>query len=112
MRMRNMMPVRKSRMRYFAREEREQASYSRKAEMERETGIEPATSSLGSWRSTAELLPPGRSNEPILAVPSGSAALEKLRGRTDSIQHHPRIEPSPSCLLPSGDFVLVCPDRI
>jgi hypothetical protein len=25
--------------------------------MERETGIEPATSSLGSWRSTAELLP-------------------------------------------------------
>jgi hypothetical protein len=26
-------------------------------EMERETGIEPATSSLGSWRSTAELLP-------------------------------------------------------
>src|SRR6266851_5105995 len=26
--------------------------------MERETGIEPATSSLGSWRSTAELLPP------------------------------------------------------
>ena len=27
--------------------------------LERETGIEPATSSLGSWRSTAELLPPG-----------------------------------------------------
>src|ERR1700758_4410502 len=30
-----------------------------KKKMERETGIEPATSSLGSWRSTAELLPPG-----------------------------------------------------
>jgi hypothetical protein len=28
-----------------------------KNRMERETGIEPATSSLGSWRSTAELLP-------------------------------------------------------
>ena len=28
--------------------------------MERETGIEPATSSLGSWHSTAELLPLGR----------------------------------------------------
>ena len=26
--------------------------------MERETGIEPVTSSLGSWRSTSELLPP------------------------------------------------------
>ena len=26
--------------------------------MERETGIEPATSSLGSWHSTTELLPP------------------------------------------------------
>ena len=25
--------------------------------MERETGIEPATSSLGSWHSTSELLP-------------------------------------------------------
>jgi hypothetical protein len=25
--------------------------------MERETGIEPVASSLGSWRSTAELLP-------------------------------------------------------
>ena len=30
--------------------------------MERETGIEPATSSLGSWRSTAELLPPSCGN--------------------------------------------------
>src|ERR1700722_10398445 len=29
--------------------------------LERETGIEPATSSLGSWRSTAELLPLARS---------------------------------------------------
>ena len=28
--------------------------------LERETGIEPATSSLGSSRSTAELLPPSR----------------------------------------------------
>jgi hypothetical protein len=28
--------------------------------MERETGIEPVTSSLGSWRSTAELLPLGK----------------------------------------------------
>src|SRR2546430_7806446 len=27
-------------------------------ELERETGIEPATSSLGSWHSTTELLPP------------------------------------------------------
>ena len=26
--------------------------------MERETGLEPATSSLGSWHSTTELLPP------------------------------------------------------
>ena len=54
-RMGKKMPIIKSRMRYFARET---GNYSRKAEMERETGIEPATSSLGSWRSTAELLPP------------------------------------------------------
>ena len=26
--------------------------------MERETGLEPVTSSLGSWHSTTELLPP------------------------------------------------------
>src|SRR5271165_1101219 len=32
--------------------------------MERETGIEPATSSLGSWRSTAELLPLARTLKP------------------------------------------------
>ena len=32
--------------------------------MERETGIEPATSSLGSWRSTAELLPLSWANVP------------------------------------------------
>ena len=30
----------------------------RQEELERETGIEPATSSLGSWHSTTELLPP------------------------------------------------------
>jgi hypothetical protein len=29
--------------------------------MERETGFEPATSSLGSWHSTTELLPPENS---------------------------------------------------
>ena len=32
--------------------------------MERETGIEPATSSLGSWHSTAELLP-----HPLITAP-------------------------------------------
>jgi hypothetical protein len=38
--------------------------------MERETGIEPATSSLGSWRSTAELLPPGFNH--LTAISSGT----------------------------------------
>ena len=33
------------------------ASEKAREKLERETGIEPATSSLGSWRSTAELLP-------------------------------------------------------
>ena len=36
----------------------EVADYSQVIEkMERETGLEPATSSLGSWHSTTELLP-------------------------------------------------------
>jgi hypothetical protein len=35
--------------------------------MERETGIEPVASSLGSWRSTAELLPlTSKSKRPTL----------------------------------------------
>jgi hypothetical protein len=32
--------------------------------MERETGFEPATSSLGSWHSTTELLPPVPAAQP------------------------------------------------
>ena len=36
--------------------------------MERETGIEPATSSLGSWRSTAELLPLDLANLKLAAA--------------------------------------------
>jgi hypothetical protein len=39
-------------------------------EMERETGIEPATSSLGSWRSTAELLPPGGKTDGLTSNPT------------------------------------------
>ncbi len=38
--------------------ERQEADGKVGQNLERETGIEPATSSLGSWRSTAELLPP------------------------------------------------------
>ena len=40
---------------HFVREDRDSRHGGLK--MERETGIEPVTSSLGSWRSTAELLP-------------------------------------------------------
>ena len=36
--------------------------------MERETGIEPVTSSLGSWRSTAELLPLNFVRVPFQAI--------------------------------------------
>ena len=41
--------------------------------MERETGIEPATSSLGSWRSTAELLPlTGEDNQSLASEGAGN----------------------------------------
>src|SRR5438552_7323270 len=43
---------------------------------ERETGIEPATSSLGSWHSTAELLPL------ILAVVAGGISNNTGAGTT------------------------------
>ena len=42
--------------------------------MERETGMEPATSSLGSWSSNAELLPP---SVLILSVIETSVNLER-----------------------------------
>src|SRR5208283_6018529 len=49
--------------------------------MERETGLEPATSSLGSWHSTTELLPlverlQADSNRSVqeLTLPHGAAA--------------------------------------
>jgi hypothetical protein len=48
--------------------------------MERETGIEPATSSLGSWRSTAELLPLRRHDDFSAGkgkVPVGSSQLKE-----------------------------------
>ena len=45
-----------------------------KEKMERETGIEPATSSLGSWHSTAELLPL------VPASPKGGAAALNIVG--------------------------------
>ncbi len=53
--------------------------------MERETGIEPATSSLGSWRSTAELLP-------LFATGSGYhrhglRAIRLLDGFNHAIRH-------------------------
>ena len=40
--------------------------------MERETGIEPATSSLGSWRSTAELLPLAVSTQSLAPAHHGN----------------------------------------
>ena len=41
--------------------------------MERETGLEPATSSLGSWHSTTELLPRSVKSAGYLAESIGQA---------------------------------------
>ena len=46
--------------------------------MERETGIEPATSSLGSWRSTAELLPLKSEDEISLPLRADSLNFSRL----------------------------------
>src|SRR5690348_3711186 len=58
--------------------------------MERPTGFEPATSSLGSWHSATELRPPSAPyitphGEPSAALTSGSEPAHRtvgLRGRT------------------------------
>jgi hypothetical protein len=53
--------------------------------MERETGIEPATSSLGSWHSTAELLPPNL-QDVSLNLPHQSRSVNNQQDR----HHGPR----------------------
>jgi tetratricopeptide (TPR) repeat protein len=47
--------------------------------LERETGIEPATSSLGSWRSTTELLPPSETQiiSPVARFAHGDPSQDK-----------------------------------
>jgi hypothetical protein len=52
--------------------------------MERETGIEPATSSLGSWRSTAELLP-------LRATEKLVYHRDKFGSKTRGMPRHPVI---------------------
>ena len=53
--------------------------------MERETGLEPATSSLGSWHSTTELLPRSCVFR-YLTVPQG--LIHKWTSRAPSILIH------------------------
>ena len=47
--------------------------------MERETGIEPATSSLGSWRSTAELLPLTSKMQRLTLIPATQNAMRQTK---------------------------------
>ena len=66
--------------------------------MERETGLEPATSSLGSWHSTTELLPLSRqlkyrTNSNLRATPKSASLriLDSTVSRTwHSIKNHLR----------------------
>jgi hypothetical protein len=54
--------------------------FANKRSMERATGLEPATSSLGSWHSTTELHPlsPQNMRQPVRIV---NQATPKLRGK-------------------------------
>src|ERR1039458_5227809 len=91
--------------------------------MERETGIEPVTSSLGSWRSTAELLPlnfvrlPSRriQNNVLWALPNTlpkAAATELLRnsvvppGLGSSVPLSPPLKRWANIDRPSGSEIL------
>jgi hypothetical protein len=58
--------------------------------VERETGIEPATSSLGSWRSTAELLPLGL-KMCYLALVSSIYGLSRLSFQSREFTHFPMV---------------------
>ena len=82
--------------------------------MERETGLEPATSSLGSWHSTTELLPPFgesctylilkeirhcRAVSPVFAVyPFSACSDDKTDNKTENTDWVRMCFPmSPSC---------------
>ena len=74
--------------------------------MERETGIEPATSSLGSWRSTAELLPPtGMGNcagikQSLALAAAAHNVFEELCGVHN---RHPAVEREPALSFRLGN---------
>ena len=75
--------------------------------MERETGLEPATSSLGSWHSTTELLP--RSCQiSYLAEPNGLAGprLQSIRVRSVQKLFSPHYTTEPIRLGGVGHDVL------
>ena len=55
--------------------------------MERETGLEPVTSSLGSWHSTTELLPPSVKSPITSLIPSITTGL----GLMQILQNNRRI---------------------
>src|SRR5262249_31723876 len=95
--------------------------------MERETGLEPATSSLGSWHSTTELLPrscvfrcltvrQGFSRFRGLSIPSRKSIRtmgsdRKMDSKPDSKRwaetgaHTPFDSPISGCSLPSHDNI-------
>ncbi len=62
--------------------------------MERETGIEPATSSLGSWRSTAELLPLAGKDAEYYPSANQSLALELVGNNLLNSITHRRKRPN------------------
>ena len=65
--------------------------------MERETGFEPATSSLGSWHSTTELLP----RSCVLPCRQTAPASLPIREST-SRHHHHNIMIAPMAALSTG----------
>jgi hypothetical protein len=80
--------------------------------MERETGIEPATSSLGSWHSTAELLPL-TFNFFYFTVPQGlnrfhGKSISSILPRTQPELRGPACSPTDSYLDSESNFGFFC----
>src|SRR3990172_13047225 len=72
--------------------------------MERGTGIEPATSSLGSWHSTAEFPPLLTAFTSTLPRPDASLQRARLHGRAGRPGRETRSHESVSVIIYVGLF--------
>ena len=78
----------------------------RKGTTERATGLEPATSSLGSWHSTTELRPRDRPESKAVGVEAEGEKAEDTEAVDTESDMSTAFSPTELHSLPSGSFTV------